>query len=200
MGHLGDVRSGGAVLAEGLIAGTQIATMGGWRSVESLAAGDAVQTFAAGAQRIRAVSRAMTGRAAIPQVLWPVVVPAGALDNREELVLLPDQRVLLVTDVAEDQFGERFVLVPAAALDGWRGIRRRRSRADTAVVRISFETPQILYASRATLVSCPGETPVTPDCAMLPLPEAEHLVACLMAEDLGVALWGQAKPAPRRWF
>ena len=213
MGHMRDAGTGGAVLAEGFLAGTRIATGCGWSAVEALRPGDGVQTFEAGVQPLVTVHAARFAPVEVPEVLWSVFVPRDALDNRDDLLLLPQQHILIEAECAEDMYGDRFALVPAAALDVWRGIRRRRPRAGAEVLHLSFDAPQIVYASRATLVACPGRAPrwhastmrqPEPDgrarYAALSLSQAEHLVACLMAEDLGAALWGRSVAGPRRWF
>jgi hypothetical protein len=120
-------------------------------------------------------------------------VPAWALDNREEITLLPEQKVLIEADVAEELYGDPFALVPAQALEGWRGIARRRPPPTFSVVQLGFASPHVLYASRGLLLSCPGDPFADGGWAdqgycTYSLAQARHLVACMIAEDAGAAL------------
>ncbi|MDP4031307.1 MAG: hypothetical protein Q8P60_00375, partial [Pseudorhodobacter sp.] len=123
---------------------------------------------------------------------WPVLVPVWALDNRQELVLLPEQKVLIKADVAEDLYGDPFALIPARALEGWRGIAR--CRPPPMALQIRFARHQVIYANGGVLLSCAGEAPAHSDWRAPPpfssysLAQAQHLVACLMAEETGAAL------------
>lgn len=194
--------TGEAMLVEGIIAGTRIATDHGWRAVETLRSGDAVLTLEAGYQPLETLWTVRLPDDALPQPFWPVAVPQGALDCREAMLLLPDQRVLIECDQAESLFGDALALVPAAALEGWRGIARVPHAAGSEAVTLAFAAPQVIYASRAVLLACPGQDGASGDPAdlfgtrpprlgdtALTFDQARHLVACLMAEDLGGALW-----------
>lgn len=187
-------------MAEGILASTPIATPQGWCVAASLAPGRQVLTFDAGPQPVlRARSMALGFGSAS---LWPLLVPAWALDNRDELTLLPDQKLLIEADLAEDLFGDPFAILPARALEGWRGIARCRPTASSTVVQFHFSAPQTLYASRAVLLSChggplPGAGFQGPSPIACTLAQAEHLVACLIAEDAGAALRGVGQHLPR---
>lgn len=198
---IGSGGTGEAMLLEGIVAGTRIATGLGWRRVETLRPGDSVLTLEAGYQTVETLFRARLKDADLPRTFWPVCVPARALDCRESLILLPDQRVLIECDQAEDLFGDALALVPAAALEGWRGIARVPHPGGAEAVTLGFAVPQVVYASRAVLLACPGqdgpadttadllaeEPPRLADTA-LTFNQARHLVACLIAEDVGGAL------------
>jgi hypothetical protein len=196
-----DSGESGAVLTEGILGGTPIATAQGWRLVETLLPGERVLTFEAGMQPLASARRACVSAADVPPVFWPLRVPPGALDNRGELLLLPEQKILIESDAAEALLGDPFAMIPAAALEGWRGIARTRPADASLVMSLGFAEDQIIYASRAALLACPGElSPWAPlfdlmedraeQAAYVPLSlsQARHLVACLIAEDLGAAL------------
>lgn len=183
--------SGPSVIAEGIVSTTPIATPAGWVPASSLYPGSRVLTFDHGPQAIIAASIHPLN-AHFP-ALWPLLVPAWALDNREDLVLLPEQKLLVEADVAEELYGDPFALIPAAAMDGWRGISRWRPSAGMAAVVLTFDNPQIIYASRGVMLSCAGDPFAaidwrTPDHAAYSITQARHLVACLMAEEAGAAL------------
>lgn len=194
MGPDNHLQSGPSVIADGLFAATPIATPEGWVSAGDLAAGDLVLTFDHGPQPIEAVYSAPFADA--PNSLWPLRVPALALDNRDELILLPEQRLLIENDLAEDLFCDPFALIPAQALEHWRGIARFRPTEQARVIQFRFAEPQILYASRGVLLSCAGEGDwarddwADPGYSTCTLSQAKQLIACIMAQEAGAALAG----------
>lgn len=177
-----------AVVAEGLYALTPIATPEGWVRAGSLVPGAEVLTFDGGPIRIATVStHRLDSRA--PRSAWPLQVPSGVLGNTEPAVLLPEQGVMVDSDLAEDLFGEPFVTVPASALDGWRGIIRVPPLAQT-VVKLAFDAPALIYAGGDMIVVCPGlpilslaHGDVSTSVPPLGPTAARHLVACMMAEE-----------------
>lgn len=165
--------------------GTPVATLAGWRAAAELRAGDTVLTVAAGPRRIWSI-RPVPPRA-------PLLVPPQALDNREALLLMPGQLVLIETDLADELYGDRLALLPAAALQGWRGIRALNGAP--SAVALCLEEPQLIYAGGAVLLACPGrDGGLAGDLPAFPLSQARHLVACLMAADLGRALRAARPP------
>ena len=184
-------RSGPSVVAEGIVATTPIATPDGWRPAGCLLPGAEVMTFDNGPQRIRSAQILPMG-AAHPSH-WPLLVPAWSLDNRDDLVLLPEQKILLEADLAEELYGDPFALIPAQALIGWRNIDRWRPPEGAAAVILGFDAPQMIYASRGILLCCAGDPLGETDWqdglhTSYSLTQARHLVACLVAEEAGAAL------------
>ncbi|MDD9720022.1 Hint domain-containing protein [Sulfitobacter sp. PR48] len=190
-----------ATLTNGLMAGTRVASNLGWRAVEALAVGDSVLTFDHGMQQITELRRVMMWIDApdTNPALWPVIVPAGALDNRAELTLLADQGVLVESDAAADIYGDPFALVPAQALVGVRGIHRAAPQEMVELVVISFADEQVIYAEGGALIHCPvarmvlenlldGTAPVYD---VLGLSDAAFLAACLTMEDRMLATGGR---------
>lgn len=200
--------TGEAMLVEGITAGTRIATGTGWRAVETLRPGDAVLTLEGGYQPLAGLRLFRFPDRAAPLAIWPLIVPRAALDCREPILLLPDQQVLIECDQAEMLYGDALAMIPARALEGWRGIRRVQPRARAEAVTLSFAIPQVIYASRAVLLACPAQASrdARRTDLMQPRPglaeaalsreQARHLVACLMAEDMGGALLAYG-PGPR---
>ncbi|QFU07318.1 hypothetical protein PARPLA_01159 [Rhodobacteraceae bacterium THAF1] len=141
----------------GLAAGTKVATSIGWRPVEALIAGDKVLTFDAGLQKITRIDRALLWAedTPCPRHLWPMEVPAHALGNHAPMRLLPEQCVILESDTAEEIFGSPFSMVPAAALEGFRGIARTEPRGMVEVVSICFAEDQVVFANVGALFHCP---------------------------------------------
>ncbi|MFN3936320.1 MAG: Hint domain-containing protein [Gemmobacter sp.] len=179
---------------DGLLAETPVATTAGWIAVSHLRPGDRLLTFDGGPAEVVELRRTRTTPDAgeWPSDHWPLAVPPQPGVQGPGLRLLPDQLVLIDTDLAEAMFGDPFALVPSRALEGWAGIARSLPRAAEAAIVPVFEREQLIYAGGGTLVHCPGQ--VAPDLtgpavyAPLSLAAARQLVACLMAEEVGAAL------------
>lgn len=139
----------------GMVAGTLVETALGWKPVQDLRLGDAVQTLDGGLARVRALDRRHLSPAQNPTL---VHVPGGAFDACSDLALLPDQLVVLdtlgvQTDGREDAL---FVLVPALALIGLRGVRRVDLQRRLEVITPLFEAEEMVYAQSGVLLRCPG--------------------------------------------
>lgn len=179
-------------IATGLVAGTRFATPNGWRAVEAIAAGDQVLTFDGGFQTVVAVNHGAvwSSISECPAEAQPMNLPAGALGNREAMQLLPEQTIMLESDVAEEAFGDPFVLVPARALEGFRGIERAYQRGEGHLVSLQFAEDQIVFANIGALFFCPGagdlvSTPLTQyDYTSLNMEQADTLIACIEMVDL----------------
>lgn len=141
----------------GLIAGTLVETATGWRRVELLRVGDHVQTYDGGLQQLRQIDRKYYGMmdGAFP-LADTLSVPSGALDNCEELMLMPEQMLLIESHVVTDLLGHLSVLVPAAALEGFRGISRQAPRGLIEAVSLRFDTEEVVYANSGLLAHCGG--------------------------------------------
>lgn len=185
----------------GLMAGTRVASNLGWRAVEALSAGDKVLTFDNGMQEIIEVRRSTMWLDAPDSdpAVWPVIVPAGALGNREALTLLADQGVLVESDAACEMYGDPFAVVPAHALEGVRGIRREAPQHRVELITILFAEEQVIYAEGGALLHCPVATMAldvllekdVQSYDMLAPREASFLAECMVMEDqiLATAGW-----------
>ncbi len=180
----------------GMIAGTKVATRLGWRPVEAIAAGDDVLTFDGGLQRVVSVRRLVvwSDGAAMDHDLWPLLVPAGALGNREEMRIMPHQSVLVESDTAEQVFGDPFAMIPAAALDGFRGISRCVPADRIEVITLQFAQDEIVFANIGALFLCPRAVdlmdeifaaPALSPYSVLSIEKADLLVGFLEIEDQG---------------
>lgn len=149
-----------AVQTHGLMAGTRVASNLGWRAIEALAVGDMVLTFDNGMQEITEIRRMTfwTDAPDTPSAQWPVIVPAGALDNREEMTLLADQGVLVESDTAAEMYGDPFAILPVQALVGIRGIRRVAPAEQIELFAVYFAQEQVIYAEGGALIHCPKNT------------------------------------------
>lgn len=152
-----------ALREDGLLSGTLIATDDGWRPVESVTKGDLVLTFDNGMQPVTGVHRLDIKRATVPaHKAFLMLVPAGALGNRKDMLVMPSQEVIVESDRAEADFGEPFVLVQTLLLDGYRDIRKVPMARDLQITMLTFENEQIIHASGAALIVCRAETDFCP--------------------------------------
>lgn len=162
-GALGDRLSGNARLVNtgtgGLLAGTHVASNLGWRPVEALAVGDQVLTFDHGMQLITGLVRdtLVAGSGAATSLRAPVYIPADALYNRAPMWVMPDQGVLIESDLIEHEFGDPFAVVPACALDGYRGIERVRPGSRMELIRPQFTEDEVIYVEAGAMAYCPAE-------------------------------------------
>jgi hypothetical protein len=182
-------------VASGMVAGTRVATPSGWRDVAAIAVGDQVLTFDGGMQSVVAVQRQVvwTSDPRVSEARRPLSVPPGALGNRGVMVLLAQQSVLIESDTAEQVFGDPFALIPAAALNGFRGIAPADAPARIEVVSLHFSRDEVVFANVGALFLCPragdlladlfddAESPYT----VLPRDAADLLVGFLEIEDTG---------------
>lgn len=182
----------------GIPSGTRIATREGWRRVDMIAVGDQVLTFDNGPRIVVAITRSIqfVHEDIAPDFANPIHVPAGAIGNSEPLVLLPEQSVMIESDLAEAWSGDPFALIPAKALVGYRGVERFRALRPFEVFSLHLETDELVYAEGGALLRT--QSTVAGDIAALDeigqagadFPyvtyrgqDAEALVAGLLAED-----------------
>lgn len=144
-------------LAEGLLDGRQVATDTGWRGVETLKPGDMVLTFDNGMQKlVDCVAQPVSADPRLGGAAWCVSVPRGAIGNRRDITLLPSQLVLLECDYAAARFGDPFILVQAASLEGYRGITRDLLPVMVQSHMLSFSSEQIIHTDGSALLWCHG--------------------------------------------
>ena len=183
----------------GIVAGTKVATNVGWRPVEAIIAGDKVLTFDAGLQTVIDVRRQVLYASAtmVPMDNWPLYVPAGALGNRADMQILPGQNVLIESDTAEDMFGDPFVLMPAAPLEGYNGISRLALSARVEVVSLHFAQDQIVHANIGALFLCPRACDLMHDLYAVAEPSAYRVLSLAEADEVlaGMEMPGMARMA-----
>ena len=179
----------------GLAAGTPVETRNGWRAVETLRPGDAVQTLDGGLARIAAMDRTW----ALPAMLAHVLdLAGGAFGNCDRVTLLPDQHLLLdldPSDLTGNLPDALAALMPAQALDSHRGITRRMVRAPLEVVTLMFPDEELVWAASGLLLHCPafrhgaGALPQGDIFPTLPAPAARRLLAARAAQDDALPGW-----------
>lgn len=147
----------GLPVTTGLVAATLVETRQGWRPVGTLGRGDVVQTLDGGLRRIVTLDRTW----ALPMAGAEVIdLPGGAFGNDDDVTLMVGQHVLTdLTRADADVSGlpdALAVLLPAAALEGWRGARRRRLSAAVEVVTPLFEEEEFVWGAAGLLLHCPS--------------------------------------------
>ncbi|NIY72353.1 hypothetical protein HCZ30_07870 [Marivivens donghaensis] len=186
-------------IGHGFMTGSTIATPNGWRFVEALSVGDEVMTFDGGAQRIVDIRRhyIYTHESHDQIEYWPIHVPTGALSNLKDMMLLPNQAVMIESDAAEEVYGDPFALVPAASLEGLRKIARVKPSPRVEVISLSCARDQILFTNGNTLCLCRKSRDMMDELfgrdqsyRILPMDQAELLVD-LMEIDDGLIASGQ---------
>ncbi|NIZ59974.1 hypothetical protein DL239_03170 [Sedimentitalea sp. CY04] len=137
----------------GFFAGTHVASNLGWRVVEALSVGDKVLTFDHGMQEITELHRVTVQMAndSFVDPQCPMFVPKDALHNRVPMWVMPDQGILVESDLAEDAQGDPFVVVPACALEGYRGIHRAPAGQQFDVVIPRFAQDEVIYLEAGLL-------------------------------------------------
>ena len=194
--HEFDLRFGlRAGLPEGLFAGSRVQTPQGWRLVESLAPGDVVSTHN-GPQAVFSVTEELR------PAQWSILIPPGALDNRLAVMLPPGQTLMVRSTYAVPYCGAPAALVPAQALEGWRGISLHVPAHTEPALRLMFLRPQIVPAGPGLMIGCAGADPASTNIhsllseplapMSLSLAAARQLLACVIAEETGSGLQGQA--------
>lgn len=148
---------------KGLLAGTEVATPDGWRPVEAICAGDAVITFDGGVQAVRTVTRRLYPLGPMARCHPILHVSAGVIGNRSDLLLLPDQGVIVESDLAEAAWGDPFALVTATALDALEGVSTVLPDAPVVAVTLACEADEVLFCNGQALVHCPARAELAPE-------------------------------------
>lgn len=127
-------------------AGTRLRTPEGERAVETLAAGDLVETLDRGAQPVRWVGRRLVparGRFA------PVRIRAGAFGAARDLLVSPQHRMLLRGPEAELLFGAPEALAAARHLVDGDRVRIDETMDVVEYVHVLFDRHEIVFAEGA---------------------------------------------------
>ncbi|WP_420012176.1 Hint domain-containing protein [Tateyamaria sp.] len=133
--------------------GTRIATQKGEVAVERLQPGDKVFTRDNGIQTLRWVGQ----RDLAPQEMrahpefQPVLIRKGALGNdlpQRDMLVSPQHRMLLTSDLAEVMFDEREVLVAAKHLTGLDGVDQVQTGA-VSYLHLMFDQHEVVLADGA---------------------------------------------------
>lgn len=141
----------------GFVSGTRVASNLGWGAVDDLNIGDKVLTFDHGMQSIVDIQREalVAPDEVVPNGHRPILVPDGALINRKDIWLAPDQGILVESDAVTDALGDPFAVVPSRALEGLKGIRSASLVDRLDVITLTFEQDEVIYMEGGMLAHCP---------------------------------------------
>ncbi len=177
----------------GFVGGTHVASNLGWCAVETLGVGDKVLTFDHGMQTVVDIQREtrLAPEHVLSSAQCPVLVPEGALNNRKDMWLMPDQGILVESDAVMDALGDPFAIVSARALKGLRGIRSASPVDRLDVTLLAFANDEIIYVDGGMLAFCPrtrnilAETPLVDGALydVLDMRAARALVEGLIDDD-----------------
>ncbi len=144
-------------VTSGIITGNKVATGRGWCDVNALVPGDRVLTFDNGLQVLRGVTRSWVGlNHSAPVAERHVLnVPKGVLGNKTQMQLMPDQPVMVESDLGDEFFGDPFTLIPAHSLEGYNGIERVEVVIPVQVSALHFDEEQVVFAHVGALFHCP---------------------------------------------
>ena len=129
--------------------GTLIKTQTGERPIESLTAGDMVQTMDRGYQPIRWIG---SSKRAAKGDLAPILIRQGTLGNNRDLRVSPQHRMLLQGWHAEMLFWELEVLATAKSLVNDNSIICEQG-GEVEYFHILFDTHEVIFAE-----GCPSES------------------------------------------
>ena len=135
-------------------AGVRLATAKGQRPVEKLAVGDLVETADNGLQPVRWIGMRTLDAvdlAANPN-LRPIRIRKGALGDRlpkRDLLVSPQHRMMVRSDVAQALFGTDEVLVAAKHLLALDGVEVAEDLTEITYVHLLFDRHEVVYAEGA---------------------------------------------------
>lgn len=171
-----------AIAGQGIGGDVSVATPMGWRAVADLRLGDVVRNLDGSPTALCAFEPATAQN-------W-LRFPISALGNRRPFVVGQGQGVLLTSDYIRVLTGEAAVAVPAIALQGWRGIHI--CTPPKQGVNLRLMRPSLIMVGAGAFLTCQGIQDIgwagLPPVPSLSLPSAQQLLACLIAQDAGVAL------------
>lgn len=135
-------------------AGVRLMTAKGQRPVEKLSVGDLVETADNGLQPVRWIGTRKLDAidlAAAPN-LRPVRIAKGALGAglpRRDLLVSPQHRMLVRSDIAQKMFGPSEVLVAARHLIGLDGVSVADDVTEITYVHVLFDRHEVVFAEGA---------------------------------------------------
>ncbi|CUI79270.1 hypothetical protein TA5114_02658 [Cognatishimia activa] len=145
---------------------SQIATVSGERTVQTLLEGDRVITRDNGLQEIAWIGHKTLDSAALTAAphLQPILIKAGSLGHNQperDLMVSPNHRMLIANDANALLFDERETLVAAKHLVGKTGVERA-AVSSVSYYHILFENHEVVLGNGAWSESFqPGDYSVT---------------------------------------
>lgn len=128
----------------GMMADTRVASPNGPRRIDEVVAGDLVLNAQGQTARVRHV---LTTDA--PRNSFLIRAPYFGLD--QDVVLAPDQNLVITSDIAEYLFGEETVIVPVWALNDGMKIGHYETRSSDRMYQLQLDTPAPLAIGRCAV-------------------------------------------------
>ena len=128
----------------GMMADTRIATPNGPRRIDELSAGDLVLDAQGREAKVRHV---LTTDA--PRNSFLMRAPYFGLD--QDLVVAPEQKIVVTSDIAEYLFGEETVIMPVWALSDGRKVGHFETRSSDRMYQLQLDTPEPLAIGRCAV-------------------------------------------------
>ena len=128
----------------GMMADTRVATPNGPRRIDELSAGDLVLDAHGREARVHHV---LTTDA--PRNSFLLRAPYFGLD--QDVVLAPDQKIVVTSDIAEYLFGEETVIVPVWSLNDGRKVGHFETRSSDRMYQLQLDTPEPLAIARCAV-------------------------------------------------
>lgn len=143
-------------LGQGLYGETVLLAAEGPRAVARIAAGDRLMTFDHGLQVVNHVERLAFSRipVEIPEAMWPLRIPVGLFCNAQDRFVAPDQHLLIESDLAEEEYGDPFVLVPARVLAALPQVERVKPSRERVIHRLRFDHPELVVTDGGAVLLC----------------------------------------------
>lgn len=139
----------------GLVEGTLVASDGGWQPIETLCAGERMLTFDDGMQTILALVRdEIWSGPSMPPSLWPLLVAAQTIGNSHDMLVMPNQGVLIECEAVTDRWGDPFAVVPGAALEVLDGVSRHEPYGTVEILLPVFDQDQMVFGDNGALLFC----------------------------------------------
>ncbi len=180
--------------------GTKIATLSGTTAIEALSEGDLVMTMDHGYRPIRWIGSRKLDAAALAQKpkLRPIRIRKGALGfglPESDLVVSPQHRVLVRSNVARRMFGQSEVLIAANKLLALDGFEIDETAQGVEYFHMLFDQHEIVFSNGA-----PTESLFTgPEAIKSVAPEAREEILALFPDLLDPGYVSQpARTIPNR--
>ncbi|RLJ41349.1 Hint domain-containing protein [Litoreibacter meonggei] len=128
----------------GMMADTRVATPSGPRRIDELSAGDLVLDTQG---REAKINHVLTTDA--PRNSFLMRAPYFGLD--QDLVVAPEQKIVVTSDIAEYLFGEETVIMPVWALNDGRKVGHFETRSSDLMYQLQLDTPEPLAIGRCAV-------------------------------------------------
>ncbi len=136
----------------GMPMGTLVETDAGWEAVETLVVGQKLVTTEG---ETKALTRVEHSFATLPKDQGFIHIAGGIFPGVSDLVLLPDQLVMITSSLAEARYGTPDILLPAAALDVAMGVEVASGGIAVQLTSFGFEDEEVIFAAGDLRLHCP---------------------------------------------